>query len=143
MLLGLWKGRLTLLHLRSIVAILVALSLSLAPISSAWAAKQMLASMDLMKSAGTVVADDSMSDCMKAMQARKPDNAQHCPCCDTASKTSCPDDGACLAKCSVHVIAVLTPAVAGPWATGGHDSPAVPQKPPDWLSSPPAPPPRT
>ena len=139
------KGPVALHHLRTIFAILIAMSLTFAPITSAWAALQMRASMD--SEVATAVVDDAMSDCMKAMRSNGQGNAQtrdkNCPCCDAPSKSTCPDVGACLAKCSVHVIAVLTPSKESRRPTIiRHDRPAEPEEPPDWSFAPPAPPPR-
>ena len=51
--------------------------------------------------------------------------------------------GAGLAKCGVHVIAVLSPAVETcRLSILRHTRPGDPQKPPDWWLAPPAPPPR-
>jgi hypothetical protein len=135
------KGAGTLHRLRATLAILIALSLTLAPITSAWAAAQMRASMDAVASVSTA-SDDAMSDCMKAMQAQGQEKDQDCPCCDTPSKAPCSDVGACLAKCSFHVIAILVPAAENRPTVVQHSYPTAQQKPPDWSLSPPAPPPR-
>ncbi|MGD9803416.1 MAG: hypothetical protein AB7E81_17855 [Hyphomicrobiaceae bacterium] len=131
--------------MRIILAILIAVALPLAPIISEWAGASMHA--DTHK---TVVAvappEDAMSDCMKAMQGM-PD-AMHgvaekdCPCCDTSSKAACPEMMACLAKCGITAIAALSPGPATLRLLIRHDRPADPQKPPDWLHRPPAPPPK-
>ena len=136
------KGPIALHRLRTIFAILIALSVTFAPIISASAAMQMRASMD----GAAALADEAMSDCMKAMQVKGQDHGrvqdQNCPCCDTPAKSMCPDVGACLAKCSVHVIAVLAPAAEIRLPTIRHSWPADPQESPDWSFAPPAPPPR-
>lgn len=131
------KGSIALHRLRCILAILIAFSLTLAPIASAWADMQMRARI-----AATVLSEDSMSDCMKAMQLQPQAQNQNCPCCEAPSKSMCPDGGACLAKCSVHVFAVLAPAAESHPPALRHDWPADPQEPPDWAFVPPAPPPR-
>ena len=102
----------------------------------------MRASMDGTAAAASTTSDDAMSDCMKAMQAQGQTQQQNCPCCDTPSKGTCPDMGACLAKCGVHVIAVLTPAAASRLPIVRHTRPGDLLEPPDWSLSPPAPPPR-
>lgn len=139
------KGPFGLNRLRAILAMLIALSLTLVPITSAWAATQMRESMQSTDAAAAT--EDAMSDCMKAMQAQQraqQDQAQehNCPCCDTPAKGACPDVGACLAKCSVHLIAVLEPAGVFRPPIIRHHRPADPQKPPEWSRAPPAPPPR-
>lgn len=122
---------------------LIAVALTLAPITSAWAAQSMRTDNS---TAASHVVEVEMSDCMKAMRAQgetqgqAPD--QNCPCCDTPLKGSCPDMGACLAKCSVHVMAILAPAAGHPRPVQRHNRPADPEKPPAWALAPPAPPPR-
>lgn len=129
----------TLSFLRPILAMLIALSLAVAPITSAWAAMQMRTTVDgpVTASAGS---DDVMSDCMKAMQAKGQEQNQDCPCCDTKSK--CPDMTACLMKCGTQVIGIVMPVIQLAALTGRHFRPSDPQEPPDWSLRPPAPPPR-
>lgn len=132
-------------RLRTILAILIAFALTLAPITSAWAATQMHAGTQAAMSAADA-GEAEISDCMRAMQAQSQTQGQapdqNCPCCDTPLKSSCPDMGTCLAKCSVHVIGILAPEAGNPLPTHRHDRPADPQEPPDWGFAPPAPPPR-
>lgn len=128
--------------LRAILAMLIALSLAVAPITSAWAAVEMSAIVDGPATAG-VSADDSMSDCMKAMQSKGQGQAQKndCPCCDTKSK--CHDMTMCPIKCGMQFIGIVMPAIEQAVSTGGQFRRADPQEPPDWSLQPPAPPPRT
>lgn len=132
-------------RLRAILAILLALALTLAPIGSVWAAMQMRAGTDEVALASHA-GDAKLSDCMKAMraqgQAQGQAQDQSCPCCDTPLKGACPDMGACLAKCSAQVIAVLAPGADNHLRVHRHDRPADPEKPPDRAFPPPAPPPR-
>jgi hypothetical protein len=132
-------------HLRTILAILIAMALSLAPVTSAWASASMHAN-----ARETVLAvappEDAMSDCMKAMQSMIDSThgvaEKDCPCCDTSSKAACPEMMACLAKCGITAIAALSSGLATLRLVIRHDRPADPQKPPDWLHRPPAPPPK-
>lgn len=135
------KGTRALHRLRAIFAILIAVSLTLAPATSAWAAAQMRTSMGV-DAAVNASTDEAMSDCMKAMQAQAQAVDQNCPCCDTPSKAACPDMGACLAKCSFHIIAILASVAEDLVGVFEHDQPTNPHKPPDWALAPPAPPPR-
>lgn len=87
------------------------------------------------------VADDTMSDCMKAMQAEGVDTSNSgCKCCDTKQK--CPDAANCMTKCC-KVLGMLKPAGKMIALTAVQYRQAEPAKPPEWLSTPPAPPPRS
>lgn len=129
--------------LRKLLSALIVLALVSAPVASAHAAFAMLpqshpAAVTAPDAAAQDVAGtDGMSDCMKAMQKAP---AKDCGCCDT--KSQCPDGGACLVKCSNHVLAVATAPAA--FGMGQRETviPAEPQRPPDWSLRPPAPPPR-
>lgn len=134
------KGPLTLRCLRTILAILIALSLSLAPVASAWAAMQMHAGMEQDAATATDSEDAMSSDCMKAMQGKA---HKGCDCCDTQSKAACPDTAACLAKCGSSVLAVLTPELITHREIVRHHHPKPPEKPPDRTIRPPAPPPKS
>lgn len=135
------------LHLnliRIIFALLISLSLTLAPGASAFAALQFSgattpSSMD----AGEMSADAGMdmSDCMKAMGGGAGSSEKSdCKCCDTQNK--CPDTANCMTKCC-KVIGALKPAGKMiPLSTVAYRH-AEPAKPPEWLRTPPAPPPRT
>ena len=136
------RGTVTLQRLRIILAILIALSLTFAPITSAWAAMQTRASLDSTAVLATPVDVEAMSDCMKAMQAQQPAKGFDCPCCDSPTKAPCLDGGVCLAKCSVNVFAAFTLSADYSRPIIRHDRPGDPHIPPDWATSPPAPPPR-
>lgn len=130
------KEHLTLHRLRAILAILIALSLGLSPVASAWAGVPATSAMSMASEDGSVM------DCAKmGMASEKGGTDFDCPCCDTKSK--CPDMTACLMKCSTQVIGIVMPAAKLAAIIGRHDRPADPQEPPDWSMRPPAPPPRT
>jgi len=120
---------------------MIALSLTLAPVTSAVAAMQMRAQAhdDMAMQSG---ADDAMSDCMKAMGKTVPAKTSDCPCCDTHHKMPCQDMQVCLAKCANQALAVATPAVEPRRVTMRVVALTDRNKPPDWLSGPPAEPPR-
>lgn len=136
------KGTLALRRLRTIIAILIALSLTFAPLTSASAAMQMRASIDGAAAMASALPDEATIDCMKAMSAKGQAQDQNCPCCDTLSKSMCPDVGGCLAKCSIHVIAIFSRAADTNLPAIRHNRPADLQEPPDWTFAPPARPPR-
>lgn len=87
---------------------------------------------------------ETMSACMKAMQANDQGQAQeqNFPCCDVPFKSMCPDVGTCLAKCSVYVIAILSPAEGRCLSIHRHCRPVDSQQALDRAVTPPAPPPR-
>lgn len=130
------------IRLRPILAVLVAFALALAPIGSAWAATQLDAGMSTADNAAEM-ARAGMSDCMKAMQAQKPDRDPDCSCCNTPIKGTCADTAACLAKCGVHVVAILVTGAEKSVPARQSDLSVESQKPPDWIIAPPAPPPRS
>jgi hypothetical protein len=128
---------LTLIILRAALAILIALSLTLAPVASAFAAAQ---PSELHTTMMSVDAGMDMSDCMKAMGTSGSSDKSDCKCCDTKHK--CPDGANCMTKCC-KVIGALKPAgklIAVSAVAYRHAEPA---KPPNWVSTPPAPPPRS
>lgn len=86
-----------------------------------------------------------MSDCMKMMHAAGDKTTTtkgdgNCKCCDTQHK--CPDTANCMTKCC-KVIGALKPAGKLHALTSIAYRQAEPAKPPEWLRTPPAPPPRT
>ena len=126
----------------------IALSVAVAPIASAWASMHVGQGVSGHKVGGheqsasqpTAAADAAgntadMADCHKAMKT-----SGDCPCCDTKAK--CPSDAACMTKCCKVIGAALSPArfTLHPMV---HGRPAEPDKPPEWVSKPPSPPPRT
>ena len=129
---------------RTILAGLITVSLMLAPGLSARVAKHDNAAITMHASADAGTdATVGMSDCMKAMagdaaagDATKGD----CKCCDTKSK--CPDQANCMTKCC-KVLGMVKPAGKRIALTTVQYRHAEPTKPPDWLSTPPAPPPRS
>lgn len=130
------------LRMRALFAVLIAFAVALAPVSSAWAALQVRASMDTVTASDLATSDAEMSDCMKAMQTQGQPQDQSCPCCDTPSKAPCAGSGACLAKCSVQVIAAFACSAELRSLVGRLNWPVQSNKPPDWAFAPPAPPPR-
>ena len=123
---------------RTILAVLVTISLAFAPGASAFTSHHQNDPHAAMMSADAAT---DMTDCMKAMggDAGHVDKSD-CKCCD--AKSTCPDSANCTSKCC-KVIAALKPA--------GKIVPLVqiayrqmePAKPPNWLSSPPFTPPRS
>ena len=126
----------------------IALSVAVAPIASAWASMHAGQGVSGHKAGGheqsigqpSVAADAAadmadMADCHKTMKS-----ASDCPCCDTKAK--CPSDAACMTKCCKVIGAALSPAryILHPMV---HGRPGEPEKPPEWVSKLPSPPPRT
>ena len=127
----------------------IALSVAVAPIVSAWASMHVGQVVSGQKggeheqsaSQPTAAADAAAdmadnSDCHKAMKT-----SGDCPCCDTKAK--CPSDAACMAKCGNIVGAALSGATRLARRSTVHLRPGEPEKPPEWVSKPPSPPPRT
>ena len=127
----------------------IALSVAVAPIASAWASmhagqrtsgheesghKQSASQPPAAAAAASDMAD--MADCHKAMKT-----SGDCPCCDTKAK--CPSDAACMTMCCKIVGAALSDATRVALHTTVHGRPGEPEKPPEWVSKPPSPPPRT
>ena len=134
---------------RTILAILITISLTLAPgVSAVAAVHENGAPTTTSASADTSTAmtDVDMSDCMKAMHAKSVGGSDTstsksgCKCCDT--KHQCPDSANCMTKCC-KVIGALKPAgkIVALTMVAYHQ--AEPAKPPNWVSSPPFTPPRS
>ncbi len=131
---------------RIIIALLISLSLTLAPGASALAAMQASTTARVVDhaSVGMEMSAD-MSDCMKMMQAAGDETTtiKHdgsCKCCDTQNK--CPDTANCMSKCC-KVIGAVKPATKMIALSSIGYRLAEPAKPPEWLQTPPAPPPRS
>jgi hypothetical protein len=124
--------------IRAIFAILISLSLVFAPVTSAWAVGQMSQAMAMGAEMNTA-APSEHGDCHKAM---KPPAPKNCACCDTHAKSPFPSADTCIAKCSMHILAILAPTSEGYLVVVRYSGPTEPEKPPDWRLSPPAPPPR-
>lgn len=128
--------------MRTILALLIAVSLTVSPVTSAMAAMH-----DGTAQSKTVetAANAAMSDCMKAMGQGQDTGAadpakSDCDCCQTKSK--CPEMASCMTKCC-KVIGYVRPATRiATVAFLIYQLPA-PDKPPDWTSQPPSPPPRS
>ena len=138
---GAWRN--SRLALRRIMLVCwIALSVAVAPIASASASMnngKVASGHELSTPAHMAAADAAMdmadmADCHKAMKT-----SGDCPCCD--SKAKCPPDAACMAKCC-KVLGAFTVATRLVRHATAHDRPAEPEKPPEWVSEPPAPPPR-
>lgn len=122
---------------RIILAIVMALSISIAPVGSAWAALRVAAAKAATQTGGI----SEMSDCERMMRGtdEQPAGKSDCPCCDF--NAACTPD-LCLGKCFQHLGTMPRPAVIGlvgmsrPWL-------AEVDPPPDWSYRPPPPPPRT
>jgi len=123
---------------RTTFAIVIALSAALAPVTLGRAAMQMRTQM-LAAAAADMAAHADMADCHGTT---KPAAAKDCPCCDTQPKASCSDKCDCLLKCGTLMLGVFLVSTESRSPAPGHSQPAEPQKPPDWTSGPPAPPPR-
>jgi hypothetical protein len=119
------------------LAVLIALSLVVAPLASARAHLHMPAQDHAASVADDAMAD--MSDCAKIMAAGQ---TSKCPCCDAPAKAPCPDGGACLVKCGMQVLGMLVPSTEIFGFAFVHDRPGEAEKPPDRSLRPPAPPPR-
>ena len=128
---------------RIILVCWIALSVAVAPIASAWASMNSgkVASGHELNAPDHTAASDAamdtadMADCHKAVKT-----SGDCPCCDTKAK--CPADAACKTKCC-KVLGTFTGMTRLARHTKVHDRPGEPEKPPEWLSKPPSPPPRT
>ena len=127
---------------RTILSVLITISLTLAPGAAAFAATHERAAPTTTAAADTnmAMAGMDMSDCMKAMGGSSSSDKSDCKCCDTKSK--CPDTANCMTKCC-KVIGALKPAGKMIAVLTVAYRQAEPAKPPNWVSTPPAPPPRT
>jgi hypothetical protein len=120
--------------LRALFAMIMALSLTLAPLTPALAMKPMPAS-------ATMAAGEAKKPhCHEAKHQKTPDKA--CCCCDH-TKSKCPDGGcACLLKCGAQTLAIFAadePIRSGRLADFHSMNPA---KPPGLQLTPAGPPPR-
>ena len=143
--------RMTRLALRRIMLVCwIALSVAVAPVASAWAAMHgaMAPSGHQLNASHSVAAADNgmdmadtaaMPDCHKTKKSSK--SSSGCPCCD--SKAPCPADAGCMGKCCKTLGGIVGPATRLARRVMAHDRLAEPDKPPEWLSAPPSPPPRT
>ena len=145
-----WSRRCFDLNLRRIILVCwIALSVAVAPIASTGASMHLGQGAARHKAGGheqsasqpTAAADDAgdmadMSDCHKAMKT-----SGDCPCCDTKAK--CPSDADCMTMCCKIVGAALSDTTRLALHPTVHGRPGEPEKPPEWVSKPPSPPPRT
>jgi hypothetical protein len=118
--------------LRTIMALLITLSLATAPLGAALAQSN--------TSVTSPAADSAMDDCAKMMghASDQTDSEDECPCCDT--KAACPPEQ-CLTKC-FKVFSVVAAPIALRLKVAIIISPAEPLRPPDWSTGPQPPPPR-
>lgn len=128
--------------IRTILALLIAVSLAVSPMTSAMAAMH-----DSTAQSKTVepAADVAISDCMKAMGHAQDTGAadpakSDCDCCQIKSK--CPEMASCMTKCCKVIGFVRSAARIATVAFLIYQLPA-PDKPPEWTSQPPSPPPRS
>ena len=133
-----WSRRCFDLNVRRIMLVCwIALSVAVAPIVGAWASipvGQGAAGHEESVNQPSAADMPEMADCHKATTT-----SGDCPCCDTKAK--CQSDAACMTKCCKVFGTVfgtsrlaLHPMV--------HGRPGEPEKPPEWVSKPPSPPPR-
>ncbi len=124
-------------RVRVVLAILVALSVTLAPIGSAWAALPAATPKSEMQGADM----SAMADCQKMMNGadKQPSQKSDCPCCE--KNVACSPEF-CLSKC-FQLLGAVPRAEHVAVITKLHLRPAEPDPPPDWSYRPPPPPPRT
>jgi hypothetical protein len=116
--------------IRTVLAVLIAISLALGPGASAFAVAH---ESDM----AAMVPNAEMPDCHKAMGGT---TGTGCKCCDTKSK--CPDQATCLLKCFKVIGAITSPAKTARLVRVRY-RPSEPEKPPNWARTPPFPPPRS
>ena len=124
---------------RIIFTFLIAISLALAPVAFAHAVvhDSSMPAVSADTETGMDMPGMDMADCHKA-RGSTPNN--ECTCCDTTSK--CPDQATCMMKCCKALGAVRSAARIVSLVLF-HYRPADPEKPPNWVNAPPAPPPRS
>ena len=127
---------------RIILAVFIAISLVVTPLTSALAAMHGTGMPGMTTSAD---ANMDMFDCMKAMagaQDKAPTDTSKgdCTCCDTKHK--CPDAANCMTKCC-KIIGALRPAARIEQLVFVLYQLPAPERPPDWISAPPFTPPRS
>ncbi len=128
---------------RAIIALLIGLAIAIAPGNAAWASiKTVTSSRSVTADAGAAATAD-MTDCEKMMRAAthqgpKGTGKADCPCCVT--QNACPPD-LCVFKCFKVFGTFVTPDAVRALASLRflRDNP---DRPPDWIDSPQAPPPR-
>ena len=120
--------------LRALFAIVMAISLTLAPLTPARAVKPTPAS------AGMASAHGKKPHCHKTKHQETPD---HSCCCGDHTKSKCPDDRCgCLLKCSAQSLAIFA-AYEPLWLGGLADFHSMnPARPPGLRLTPAGPPPR-
>lgn len=86
---------------RALIALLIAVSLTLTPLTAARARHAMTGSY------GMVMAGSHKPDCHKAKQQHRGAPAGHC-CCGDRTKSQCPDVGCgCALNCAAQTLAVF------------------------------------
>lgn len=123
--------------LRTIIALMIALAVAIAPVGAASATvARHTASPTTSPHAATAMA--GMEDCAKSM-ADFDKQKGDCPCCE--SKSACPPD-LCPLKLYKIFVMLEPPPFMGPPLVDQFSMRAT-KRPPDWLSAPQPPPPRT
>jgi hypothetical protein len=120
--------------IRTILAISISIALAFAPAASSIAAPDGSGMEKMGVEAG---AGMEGMDCPKAMGGGA---TSECKCCDT--KSPCPDQAICMTKCGKLLEMVRLPVKAELLVSVGY-LPFAPEKPPNWGSTPPSPPPRS
>jgi hypothetical protein len=121
--------------IRSILAISITIFLALAPVASSFATPHGSG----LEKIGVVDSKIGMDgiDCHDAMEGSA---GSDCKCCDT--KSMCPDQATCMTKCGKLLDVVRLPVKLASLASVCH-LPSAREKPPNWGSIPPSPPPRS
>lgn len=133
------------MHLfRSMLSVLVAVAIVLAPLSAAWAggAKGMGTTATVHPTSHSVeakgsVAASPMEDCASMMKGAA--STDDCPCCD--KDKACPPQ-LCLAKC-FQLLGLAQQSLPVARLATAQFRPTAPAHPPDWSDQPQPPPPRT
>jgi hypothetical protein len=129
---------------RAIVALLVGLAIAFSPVGAAWASIKVNATPS-QHVVGAVATSDAaatagMTDCEKMMRAAGQSTSKSdCLCCE--DKNACPPD-LCVFKCFKIFGTTALSKVAVQLAPLQFQ-PDKPDRPPDWISAPQPPPPRT
>jgi hypothetical protein len=122
---------------RTIIALMIALAVAITPVGAASATvARHTANSATGPHAATAMAD--MDDCAKSMAGLDKQKGD-CPCCE--SKSTCPPELCPLKLYKVFVTLEPSPLVVHPMVD--QFSMRATKRPPDWLSAPQPPPPRT
>ena len=119
--------------LRALIAIAIAISLTVAPLNPVRAMRAVHAVTSM------AAAESGMPDCHKAKHREMPSN---CGCCDDHVKSKCPDGCACLLQCGAQTLAIFAAAEPLRLTAIADFHQVNPAKPPGVRLLPAAPPPR-